>query len=243
LLFIFIRWSVLPPTIPVVEDQIEIDLGNDTEGFGENQPLVKGTPSNSPEENNTAVAQEQSSNDNVSSPDNNDAEAAPVIKNEKPKPNPIPEKPKVIQPVKTTAPQKTGVTMPARSTTPDKGNNNDEDNTFTSQGKTPGKTGDEGKVNGVPNGAATGGPRVTKGNRKITKNYQSEGDGLKKAKMEAIIKVSPSGKGEFLRFGKVTTNEDLNNYKNAIINSLAKIQFDPSDSESTVTVQFLFDVN
>jgi hypothetical protein len=28
LLFIFISWSVLPPTAPVIEDQIEINLGN-----------------------------------------------------------------------------------------------------------------------------------------------------------------------------------------------------------------------
>ena len=59
LLFIFIRWSVLPPTAPVIEDQIEINLGNEEEGFGEEQPLVKGTPSNTKEENNT---QEQKHN-------------------------------------------------------------------------------------------------------------------------------------------------------------------------------------
>jgi len=243
LLFIFISWSVLPPTAPVIEDQIEINLGNEEEGFGEEQPLVKGTPSNAKEEN-TPTPPDESSSDNITPPsDNNDADAAPVVKNEKPKTNPTPEKPKVVQPEKTTTTQTPKFTMNANNSSTKIGNNTEEDNSFTSQGKTPGKTKDDGSPGGSKTGGATGGPKVTKGNRKITKNYQSEGDGLKKAKMEAIIKVSPSGKGQFLRFGKVTTNEDLNNYKNAIINSLAKIQFDSSDSESTVTVQFVFDVN
>ena len=42
LMFIFISWKVMPPTVPVVQDLIEINLGNNDEGFGEEQPLIKG---------------------------------------------------------------------------------------------------------------------------------------------------------------------------------------------------------
>ena len=42
LLFIIISWKVQPPTPPVVQDLIEINLGNDEDGFGEIQPLIKG---------------------------------------------------------------------------------------------------------------------------------------------------------------------------------------------------------
>jgi hypothetical protein len=41
-LFFLISWKIVPPTVPVVEDLIEINLGNNDEGFGEEQPLIKG---------------------------------------------------------------------------------------------------------------------------------------------------------------------------------------------------------
>lgn len=241
LLFIFIRWSVLPPTAPVIEDQIEINLGNEEEGFGEEQPLVKGTPSNTKEENNTPTPPDPSANDNIAPPDNNDADAAPIVKNEKPKNNPTPEKPKVVQPEKTTTPQKPKFTMNANTSSSNNGNNNDEDNSFTSQGKTPGKTGDAGSAGGSKNGGSTGGPKVTKGNRKIVKHYKFEGE-LNKATIYAIIKVSASGQGKFVGFDKGSTSRSQA-YANAVSNYLGNIQFDASDSESNVTVQFVFDVN
>ena len=240
LLFIFIRWSVLPPTAPVIEDQIEINLGNEEEGFGEEQPLVKGTPSNAKEENNTPTPPDQSANDNIAAPDNNDADAAPIVKNEKPKTNPTPEKPKVVQPEKTTTSQKPKFTMNANNSSSNNGNNNDEDNSFTSQGKTPGKTGDAGSAGGSKNGGNTGGPKVI-GDRKIVKQYKFDGD-LAKATINAIVKVSPSGQGKFVSFGKGSTSRSQS-YASAINNYLNNIQFNNSDKESTVTVQFVFDVN
>ena len=42
LLFILISWKVMPPSIPIVQDLMEINLGNNDEGFGEKQPLIKG---------------------------------------------------------------------------------------------------------------------------------------------------------------------------------------------------------
>ena len=240
LLFIFIRWSVLPPTAPVIEDQIEINLGNEEEGFGEEQPLVKGTPSNAKEEN-TPTPPDESSSDNITPPsDNNDADAAPVVKNEKPKTNPTPEKPKVVQPEKTTTTQTPKFTMNANKSATKIGNNTEEDNSFTSQGKTPGKTKDDGSPGGSKTGGATGGPKVI-GDRKIVKQYKFDGD-LAKATINAIVRVSPSGQGKFVSFGKGSTSRSQS-YANAINNYLNNIQFNNSDKESTVTVQFVFDVN
>jgi len=240
LLFFFIRWSDLPPATPLIQDQIVIDLGNDYDGFGDEQPMVKGTPSNTKEENNTPTPPDQSANDNIADPDNNDVDAAPVVKNNNLKANPLPVKPKTTQPEKTnTSITKPRITYqgPANN---NNGNNTDEDNSFTSQGKTPGKKDDAGSTGGTKNGAATGGPKVI-GDRKIVKQYKFDGD-LAKATINAIVRVSPSGQGKFVSFGKGSTSRSQS-YANAINNYLNNIQFNNSDKESTVTVQFVFDVN
>ena len=241
LLFIFIRWSDLPPATPLIQDQIVIDLGNDYEGYGEEQPMIKGTPSTHQENINTPTPPDQSSNDNITPADENDADAAPIVKNNNTKANPSLEKPKTTQIEKTNnSTTKPRITYqgPAKN---NNGNNNDEDNSFTSQGKNPNKKDDTGSPGGGKNGAATGGPKVTKGNRKIVKHYKFEGE-LSKATIYAIIKVSPSGQGKFVGFDKGSTSRSQA-YANAVSNYLGNIKFDASDNESNVTVQFVFDVN
>ena len=42
LLFFFIHWQILPLAPPPLQELIEINLGNNAEGFGEEQPLIKG---------------------------------------------------------------------------------------------------------------------------------------------------------------------------------------------------------
>ena len=44
----FISWPILSPTAPVAQDLLEINLGNNDEGFGEEQPLIKGEMSPTP---------------------------------------------------------------------------------------------------------------------------------------------------------------------------------------------------
>ena len=39
LLFFIIKWKNVPPSIPIVQDLIEINLGNNEEGFGEKQQI------------------------------------------------------------------------------------------------------------------------------------------------------------------------------------------------------------
>jgi hypothetical protein len=72
------------------------------------------------------------------------------------------------------------------------------------------------------------------------KAYSFEGE-LDKATIYATIKVSPSGKGTWYDFGKKSTSRNPA-YKNAIINYLPRIQFNPTTEESMVTVQFEFSI-
>lgn len=130
------------------------------------------------------------------------------------------------------------------------GNQQDSYNNSPGEGKA-GGMGDQGKKNGTPDadsytgnggkGNQPGGmPRVVTGNRKITKPYSFEGD-LDKATIFAIIKVSPAGKGSFVDFGKNSTSRKPE-YKKAIIQYLANIEFDITDKEDLVTVQFIFNI-
>ncbi len=248
LLFILIKWKVYPTAIPVVQDLIEINLGNNEEGWGEEQPLIKGnrTP---PEETVAAPSNskdEPASEDNVQPEDNAPDDAAAVVK-------PVKLKLKTTAPVTTTPvvapapkPQKPKITYPG-SEQGKPGNNPTDDNGFNSQGKKKNGINDDGDVKGnrdsygkTPGGSVSG-PKVTKGNRKIIRHYSFTGE-LNKATIYAIIKVSPAGQGRFVGFDKYSTSRSAA-YSAAISNYLRTMEFDKSADESTVTVQFNFTVN
>lgn len=245
LLFIFIRWTVTPPAETVVQDLIELNLGSFNEGYGEEEPLVKGSPTVSKEEDNsqTAKPEQPTENDNVNPDDNADDVAAPVTKTEV-KPKAQPEKNKTITPV-TPTPVKPKLVYQGANTGKN-GNNPDEDN-FKYQGKNSGGTGDAGDPNGNKDsygnnpGGNAGGPQVISGTRKIVAHYKFNGD-LSKATIYALVKVSPEGVGSFVGFGKGTTNQNAA-YSSAIKNYLSKIKFNQTASEDQVTIKFIFDVN
>jgi hypothetical protein len=249
LIALLVSWKpVLHPPKPV-EEFIEINLGNDIEGFGEVQPLIKGekapadesAPEPQPAPAKTATAEE------VKTDDNNDPESAPVTKTVKTPvkvttpavvptptpPAPKPQKPKIA-----------GYNGPKGGT----GNGATEDNGYKYQGNNPGGKGDAGSPNGKPDsygnnpGGKTGGGglRVSKGDRTIVNNYIFMGD-LPPATINAVIKVSPAGKGVFVTFDKGSTSTD-SKYANAIRGYLPNIEFNKSDHESVVTVPFNFRV-
>lgn len=248
LLFILISWKVMPPTVPVVQDLIEINLGNEEEGFGEEQPLVKGnrTPSRENIPASRPAPSQPADEEKVTPDDNAEENAAPVNKPVKSTPKVKIEKaavPVIAPPAK---PQKPKITYNGTSTgTP--GNNPIEDNGYTYQGNKPGGIGDKGVPNGNKDsygntpGGKVGGIRVTKGSRKIVRFYSFTGE-LPKATIQAIIKVSPSGRGTFINFDKGSTSRNAS-YADAVRNYLTNMQFDATGDESTVTVQFNFNVN
>ena len=228
IVFFLIRWTSDPPNESIVKDLIEINLGNNSEGWGEEQPLVRGKKTNElPQPNNKKISGVPTENTKVATYNNNDKDAATVDNS----------------PIKTN--QKPKLTY----TGPDKGKNgnNDADNGYTYQGNKKNGTGDNGDPNGDKDsygdtpGGNKGGPKVIRGNRKITTNYKFEGN-LNRATIYANIKVSPSGIGSFVGFDKGST-ERSKAYANAINLYLQNIQFNSAPQESMVTVQFLFDVN
>lgn len=243
LLAFFISWpySQHPPAI--VENLIEINLGNNAEGYGDVQPLVKGEKSpgeESAEQTRSAVVKTQSVEE-TKTDDLSDKESAPVTKPDKTtvkvketapvvKPEPKPQKPKIA-----------GYSGPKDGT----GNGATEDNGYKYQGNNPNGKGDAGSPAGKPDsygnnpGGKTGGTlRVSKGDRTIVNNYIFMGD-LPRATINAVIKVSPAGRGTFVTFDKGSTSADPK-YANAIRGYLPNIEFNKSDHESIVTVPFNF---
>ena len=262
LIAFFWTWQILPPPKPITQDLIEINLGNFDEGFGTVQPLIKGekSPGEEPAEQpkTTPVASNSNPAEDLQPDDNKDEDAAPVVKPEKatPKTNVLPKEPAKTT-VKNTAPTPVVAPVPKPQKPKvagyggpptGKGNGADQDNGYTYQGNKPGGKGDAGDPNGKPDsygnnpGGRTGGSglRVTKGDREIVNNYIFMGN-LDKATINAIIKVSRDGRGQFVTFDKGSTSTD-SKYATAIRGYLPNIKFNPSDHESVVTVPFNFKV-
>ncbi|RYY48479.1 MAG: hypothetical protein EOO06_10165 [Chitinophagaceae bacterium] len=248
LMFFLISWKNVPPPAPVVEDLLELNLGNNEDGWGEEQPLIKGEMS--PSQEATVVPQQQAAaepeQEEAVTPDDNAEEiAAPVVKSVKPTPKPI--KPTTPAPVPTPAPKPQKPKITYNGPGNGNGNNATEDNGYRSQGNTPGARGDAGDPSGNKDsygntpGGKIGGPRVTSGNRKVIRYYSFTSD-LKKATIYAQIKVSAAGSGSFIKIVKPSTSFDQG-YANAIAGYLRNMQFDKAGDESIVTVQFNFTVN
>lgn len=247
LMFILISWRVKPPSEPVVQDLIEINLGNNVDGLGEEQPLIKGERSPTQEETSVPkqVKQQEEEVEKVTPDDNAEATAAPVIK-------PVKTVPKVTTPVKETKPVDVPAPKPAKpKVTYDGpgsggGNNATEDNGYKYQGNTKGGKGDAGDPNGNKDsygntpGGKVGGPKVI-GNRTIVKYYSFTGE-LPKATIYALVNVSTSGKGSFVKIVKPSTSFD-SRYATAVINYLKNVDFSKGSNEDQVTVVFNFNVN
>ncbi|MEJ8819565.1 hypothetical protein [Lacibacter sp. H407] len=261
-LFFVLTIAMAVPTPPPLEEGIEVNLGNSDIGFGDVQPLIpdEPAPESIPETTTTPPQQQIAAavDETEKELSERDDEDAPEVNKPAKVTKPTKVVPKDNPPVATTKPATTTVVNPKPAPPKPKavygggtgtgGNNSDTYNNSRNQGVA-GGTGDQGKAGGNPNsdnyngsgGTGTGGPIVTSGNRKIIKYYSFGGD-LEKATIYAIIKVSPEGKGTFVRIGPRSTSVNQA-YATAITEYLRNIQFDKSTTESTVTVQFNFKVN
>ena len=248
LMFIFISWTVLPPTPPVVQDLIEINLGNNDEGFGQEQPLIKGPgkpEKEIAEQPKPAPAKEEVAEEKITPDDNGEETAAPIAKSAK-KSIPV----KINTPIPTTsilpAPKPKTPKLVYNGPSKQNGNNATQDNGYKMQGNNKNGKGDAGDPTGnidsygsTP-GGKVGGPKVISGNRKVVRYYSFTGE-LAKATINAVIKVTPSGVGSFVRIGQGSTSFSRD-YATAISGYLRTMQFDKADDESVVTVQFNFNV-
>ena len=257
---IFYTWPLLIPPTPPVQDLIDVNLGNEQEGMGNIQPLVKGerAPDNqSMESHQKAAKVTEAPTRNIQADENNDdKEAAPVTKVEKPKedakdinktstnkttkkinpspvvnPNPAPPKPK----------------LPLyKGGNGNGGNGATEDNGYRNQGYKPGN-GDAGSPDGKPDayGNSPGGRSgvsVVRGlsGRRIIHFPNMTDDFNENAKVYVDIKVNGAGKvvDAGIARGTTTSNSSL---RNIAIEKAKELKFPPSQNDlESGTILFVF---
>jgi hypothetical protein len=222
-----------PKVVPPLPEYMEVNLGNSNTGAGEIPPMSKAAPA--PEKgatsNKTKAASTVATKINAVSNDANDeairsGKVKTIAKNN---PAPIPAKPKALM-GKYAGGNGNG------------GNNQDSYNAVKDQGIAGGK-GDQGAANGSIDGksySGSGGPFVTKGDRRVTKTYSFNGD-VPPATIYAEIEVNPNGVGKFIQISRGSSSND-SKYKRAIVEYLTKINFNSADHSSIVTVKFKFDL-
>ncbi len=231
--FVFKFQEPAPTVVPPLPEYMEVNLGNSNTGAGAIPPKSKAAPS--PEQGSTRrsakVAASNSAKINTVSNDPNDEaiRSGKVKTNAKNNTVPIPSKPKALM-GKYAGGNGAG------------GNNQDSYNAVKDQGIAGGK-GDQGVANGYIDGKAytgSGGPFVTKGDRRVTKTYSFNGD-VPPATIYAEIEVNPNGVGRFIQISRGSSSND-SKYKRAIVEYLTKINFNSADHSSIVTVKFKFDL-
>jgi hypothetical protein len=256
---IFYTWPMQVPPVPVSLDLIDVNLGNEQEGMGDVQPLVKGerAPDNqSVASHQSAQKAQEAPSQNIQADENNDEAAAPVVKTENKKetakelnkdnsvkaskninpspvvnPNPAPPKPKV--------PLYKGGTGTG-------GNGASEDNGYRNQGYKPGN-GDAGSPDGKPDayGNSPGGRsgvsvvRGLSGRRPIHfPNMQD--DFNENAKVYVDIKVDASGKVTSAGIAKGTTTSN-STLRSIALEKAKQLKFPPAESDiESGTILFHF---
>ena len=260
LLAFFITWPLLPPTQVVAEDLIEINLGNNDEGFGKEQPLIKGEMSpevQAPVQAKQAAQVKTQEAEETAQPDDNaEEDAAPVTKTTKPVKKPTPsvtpvakEPVKNISPVPVVAPapkpQKPIATYKGPGN--GKGNGATEDNGYQYQGNKPGGKGDAGDPSGKPDsyGNSPGGRSgvsVTRGVRPLNLGQlRFEDDFNENAKVYLDVRYNSAGVFTSSSIAKGTTTS------NSTIIGIAKrkaasLKFPSSDDGGLSTILFNFKV-
>lgn len=262
LLFFLVTWPVnkiAPP--PAIQDLIEVNLGNEFEGMGEEQPLIKGERSPMQEpvpepKQNIAPATNDASKD-IETDDNADEDAAPITKVEKNK-NKNTDVPKeaIVKPSKSTSNSTTNTPAPPKPQKPKyayngpgngKGNGADEDNGYTNQGNNPGGKGDAGSPNGKPdsygnNPGGRSGVSVVKGARPV--NFGSlklEDDFNDNAKVYLDIRYNSTGGFVSSTVAKGTTTTS-GTILSIAKREAAKLKFPPSTDGGITTILFNFKV-
>lgn len=265
LLMFLLKWPIPVIEPPVIDQGILVDLNIPEEvlpvtkingGGGGGNPVEAGGPAGiakasppPPGTKDEAKDIEEDNTDKTSpailKPDNPKPTATKINENKsvvkaEPKPDPpppAPPRPKAVLGKTTTGSGNGG----GAATTYDRAGGSGRGNGV---GNGSGAGGGTGTGSGGGNGSGTGtgvGPRVTRGDRRIVASYSFQGN-LERAIIYADIKVSSDGVGQFLQFAKGST-ATTSPYRTAIIQYLRNIKFNKSDHESTVTVQFNFQVN
>jgi len=259
LLAFLISWPILQPPIPIAQELLEINLGNNEEGMGEIQPLIKGEMAPPQEVSPPAASNESPKPEETKEikPDENaEVNAAPVAKTEKKilkkKIEIKPEK-KVVKKIKNTpiiappSPKPAKPKLTYNGPGSGKGNGATEDNGYQFQGNKPGGKGDAGDPSGKPDsyGNSPGGKTgvsVTKGVRPLNmRDLRFEDDFNENAIVFLDIKYSASGNFISSVIAKGTTTS-----KSSIIGiakrKAAELKFPTSVDGGISTVVFNFKI-
>lgn len=259
---IFYTWPLLVPPVPQVQDLIDVNLGNNQEGMGTIQPLVKGerAPENQsvPSREKASKAIEEPSREVQASPDNNDKEAAPVVKVEKPKEDArqINKVSKIqhtrkINPStvinKNPAPRRPKIPL-YKGGNGKGGNGATQDNGFRNQGYKPG-AGDGGSPSGnpdsygtTPGGRIGGGVSIVSGlsGRRFTRFPNMQGDFNENAKVYVDIQVDASGHVIQANIARGTTTSN-GSIRSIALQKAKELKFSTSSSDlDTGTILFIF---
>ena len=259
LLAFLISWPILQPPIPIAQELLEINLGNNEEGMGEIQPLIKGEMAPPQEVSPPAASNESPKPEEtkeIKPEENAEVNAAPVAKTEKKilkkKIEIKPEK-KVVKKIKKTpiiappSPKPAKPKLTYNGPGSGKGNGATEDNGYQFQGNKPGGKGDAGDPSGKPDsyGNSPGGKTgvsVTKGVRPLNmRDLRFEDDFNENAIVFLDIKYSASGNFISSVIAKGTTTS-----KSSIIGiakrKAAELKFPTSIDGGISTVVFNFKI-
>ena len=261
LLALFITWPVLQPPVPLVDNLIEINLGNNEEGMGDVQPLIKGdmAPAQQP------IAQQQvqpPSNEataaTIEPDDKADEDAAPIVKPEK-----VTPKAKVVSTTPVTKPAKTTTPAPVVMPTPKpqqpkatyngggagKGNGATEDNGYTYQGNKPGGKGDAGDPSGKPDSygntpGGKSGASVIRGVHPLNNLGALRFEDEFNQNAKVYIEVRYNAAGAFISCEQVKPTTTTNTSIIGIAKrKAAELKFPQSDDGGLSTILFNFKVN
>ena len=265
LLFFFISWTLPVQPPPVVEEGIEVNLGNSDQGLGTDQPYLPGKPSAQDHEKYTppkqAVVEKEPVKD-VETDDNN-KEDAPVVKKApvtKPNATKIPDKEVVKTPARPVKQPETTPTPPKPrpkalmhgvNGTGTGGNDADDYKPGSNQGIAGGH-GDQGAPGGNPNsnnytGGGTGnsGVAISRGlaGRRITGLPSFTDDFNENAKVAVDIHVDASGTvtdASYQPRGSTTFDASM---KAIALRKARQVKFNGGADESVGTIIFNFRVH
>jgi outer membrane biosynthesis protein TonB len=258
-MLLLISWKVAPPEEALLDEGIEVNLGNSDFGLGDVPPMVPGDPA--PEAGEPVAAAPPASMPEPApaetDEDNDDADAV-VLPKKQPtavaKPKAATTQP-VTTPKPTTqppapAPPKPKATMGSYAGGQGTGGNSqDAFNNVRNQGVA-GGTGDQGKANGNINsdnyngngGRGNSGVTITKGltGRSIVRFPSFEDDFNENAKIAMNLRVDESGKvisAEYSATGSTSSNTKL---KEIAKRKALSLKFNDGEGESICTVVFNF---
>lgn len=259
LLFLIISWKIPVPEEPLLNEGIEVNLGNSETGSGDIPPTMPGEPA--PEQAEQRMSTPKSSPpaaEPITSDDDNNDPDAPVLKKPvqqtvaKPKPQTnqnIVTKKTTQQPPAPEQPKPKATMGAYKGGNGNGGNNQDAFNNVKNQGIA-GGSGDQGKPNGNINsdnytgngGTGKSGVSISRGltGRRITRLPSFEDDFNENAKIAVDIKVNEDGSVMSAVYSSRGSTSGSANLKAIAIRKAMQLKFNAGDDESIGTVIFNF---